>query len=684
MKSGTDVVSADILYFYAFIEYLIGSIVLIRTSWSEFYTLARPLAITFWNSPLSYYPPPWKNFGKVIAMSDTSYFWFASFYNIFAAQTCLEDLSYEPLHSASEIRLLELNKGHSIEPIQCTIRHVSLDNSPGKYMALSYTWGSTEDRRYIACNGKRLSITANLYSALYKFRLADVSVTFWIDAICINQLDVAERESQVRMMRRIYRQAELVVVDLGDAAEGAELIPSLLSKIVKLRNHYGEDQIVPHLLFEEFGLPSAKAPDWNALALLLCRPWFRRVWIIQECALAQDLSMMYGNTVLSWSDLYWALSWLNEQGRFAHIATLGDLFPNGRSVALTGSKNFCKIARIRSGIQRQKPEAISRCLAYVRTFEATDPRDKAYGLLGLVLDVDEFGFQVIYSGTETLENVYFRLAQALVKNGYAYDVLLFAGSYSLLGNPSWVPNWSREQEHVPFSHTRVGENPTYYAGGMEKISATVMKNGRELAVCGNLFDEILLLGDTHHGSSWKEGEGTSPIMNWEAQTKTLVDKLSDYPTCEPVFDVYRRVLVANQDSYGNKASASYIENYESTLRMYQIYEDVKSSEKGGPPLKVDEEEIISIHKSIMDYGLRIALCASERKLCVTKKGYIGLVHDDVIEGDSICVFVGAGVPFVLRECGDGYKLYNDCYIHGIMEGEVIEMQDTAIQDIIIR
>ena len=199
-------------------------------------------------------------------------FWIATFSNIITAQAYLEDLSYESLRGTSEIRLLELHHGLPFEPIQCTMKHVSLDDYPRKYYALSYTWGSTEDRRYIACNGKRLSVTANLYSALYKFRSIDENVYFWVDAICINQLDRPERESQVHMMRRIYQQAELVVVDLGNAAEGEELVPSLLSKIVRLRNKYGMDQIVTESFFDNFGLPLAEAPDWKALALLLCRP----------------------------------------------------------------------------------------------------------------------------------------------------------------------------------------------------------------------------------------------------------------------------------------------------------------------------------------------------------------------------------------------------------------------------
>ena len=174
-----------------------------------------------------------------------------------------------------------------------------------------------------------------------------------------------------------------------------------------------------------------------------------------------------------------------------------------------------------------------------------------------------------------------------------------------MGIPSWVPNWSCEQHHLPFSYNHEEENPIYYAGGVEKLSATIMENSRELAVRGSPFDEILVLGETYHGSSQNAGEGTNPIKYWEARTKMLVDELPNYPTGEPIFDVYRTVLVANQDTDGNKASASYIEDYEHTLRLYQFYEQVKNSEQGGPPFEVNMKEYAFLAKQVMGHGFRM-------------------------------------------------------------------------------
>ena len=286
--------------------------------------------------------------------------------------------------------------------------------------------------------------------------------------------------------------------------------------------------------------------------------------------------MTYGNTSISASDLYFALDWLNAHGRSSHIAPFGDRFPDGSSVVVRASRNFWIIISIRNNIHFQTPRPFIKYLPFVRTFEASDLRDTVYGLLGLVTDVDDFGFEVIYSDEETLENVYIRLAIALIKCGYAYEVLLYASSkVSSIDVPSWVPDWSCQQTETLFVQINDEGNTFYHAGGIKKPSVVIMKNNRELAMRGSLVDNIHSLGDTIDSSSWKRGDGATHIRRWEARARMFIDSLSSYPTGESIYDVYRRVLVANQDNqdnHGNKASASYIKNHERMLMTFQLEE----------------------------------------------------------------------------------------------------------------
>jgi hypothetical protein len=83
--------------------------------------------------------------------------------------------------------------------------------------ALSYAWGDHNDRVDISVNVHTLSVTRNLYNALRCFR-KDKTMTsswIWVDSICINQADVAERGEQVKLMRHIYFEVRLVHVWLG-------------------------------------------------------------------------------------------------------------------------------------------------------------------------------------------------------------------------------------------------------------------------------------------------------------------------------------------------------------------------------------------------------------------------------------------------------------------------------------
>lgn len=74
-----------------------------------------------------------------------------------------------------------------------------------------------------------------------------------------------------------------------------------------------------------------------------------------------------------------------------------------------------------------------------------------------------------------------------------------------------------------------------------------------------------------------------------------------------------------------------------------------------------------------------------RKLCVTSRRYLGWVSEGVVTGDIVCIFAGATVQFLLRPDGNWhYQILGDCYIQGIMYGEVLAMDGlsnkTSISD----
>jgi hypothetical protein len=133
-----------------------------------------------------------------------------------------------------EIRLLELFPGSSEETVTATLSTVSLDASPPpRYEALSYVWGDPTIRREIQISspGFAMSFTigVSLEEALIRMRFPDRNRTLWVDAICINQEDIEERESQVSIMGRIYSESAQVLVWLGLEEPSDEAALSLIN-----------------------------------------------------------------------------------------------------------------------------------------------------------------------------------------------------------------------------------------------------------------------------------------------------------------------------------------------------------------------------------------------------------------------------------------------------------------------
>ncbi|KAF2851620.1 HET-domain-containing protein, partial [Plenodomus tracheiphilus IPT5] len=122
------------------------------------------------------------------------------------------NLGYDASHSF--IRLVDLSPGSNDEELYCHIRHSPLKNGI-KYEALSYTWGSPDRVHKIQCGEDYLQITITLKEALLALRLPGKRRTLWIDQLCINQEDIQERNSQVKIMHLIYKHASRTVIFLG-------------------------------------------------------------------------------------------------------------------------------------------------------------------------------------------------------------------------------------------------------------------------------------------------------------------------------------------------------------------------------------------------------------------------------------------------------------------------------------
>ncbi|KAF2805780.1 HET-domain-containing protein, partial [Mytilinidion resinicola] len=273
------------------------------------------------------------------------------------------------------IRLLRLLPSKdATAAIKCQLFNYSLapDIKSHRYEALSYVWGDENTTIPVFIDGYVLSVKANLHAALVHLRDRSFERILWVDALCINQENVNEKEQQIPFMARIYHQASRVVVWLGEAANSSSLA---LEKIRDAGGKKSEDSPNNDLIRQD-------SPNNDlireAILALLQRPWFRRIWILQEVGVARHILIMCGATEIdghafclgvdSLKDLYKARAGLQSLIRSVTYLIKGAIF------------------RPSYGLDRASQEPLGQLIDTYHTHEATNRHDKVYALLGMTSD----------------------------------------------------------------------------------------------------------------------------------------------------------------------------------------------------------------------------------------------------------------------------------------------------------
>ncbi|KAK1761582.1 heterokaryon incompatibility protein-domain-containing protein, partial [Echria macrotheca] len=306
---------------------------------------------------------------------------------------------YEKLGQSS-IRLLHIRAGDFSDELVCELVQEDINQFP-VYDAISYTWaddsGDRSCTKSILLSGQIFKVTTSCHLALQRARLHD-TLTVWIDAVCINQTDNAERSHQVQLMARIYARARRVLVYIGE-----------------------EDNRSSSLILQ---LGEGKLEPWNfaEVTALLARPYFWRVWVLQEIALAKSAILLCGDVSIPWQDF---ARLVQELPSFTEMA----LRINGIPLALSF------VVRALRGV-----EELPRLLDLSSFCEATEPRDKVYALLGLATGTEGYGFFPDYDAD--LETVYTRTAM-LTATSCGVMALLSRAVCRRTVSPSlpWVPDW---------------------------------------------------------------------------------------------------------------------------------------------------------------------------------------------------------------------------------------------------
>ncbi|KAI9642044.1 hypothetical protein NHQ30_009915 [Ciborinia camelliae] len=295
--------------------------------------------------------------------------------------------SYKPLNiDREEIRLLLLPCAGSRSETYEFI-HVSLLTNI-KYEALSYAWGDLPANKTITIDHTDYYVRDNLFAALEALQLRSRRRHLWVDAVCINQEDFDERNEQVALMSQIYAKADEVIVWLGKAGRdywGAMVLLDSLgnpkTSTKELKRSISEHAAVAHVKL------------WTELSLLCHRPYWQRLWIIQEVVLASKIKAHCSSLIFDWERLDWLFRRMNTIQETATSLYIGTSLAGG------GDKGYFSLLQTLEGIRNSVPsrlskrrqeikERVSLLELFLTHSEAlcTDQRDRFFGLYSLAKD----------------------------------------------------------------------------------------------------------------------------------------------------------------------------------------------------------------------------------------------------------------------------------------------------------
>jgi len=280
----------------------------------------------------------------------------------------------------------------------------------------------------------------------------------WIDAICIDQSNLDERASQVKIMKDIYHNAAYVIVWLGEEDQDTDMAASTISKLVSSAQRYANSDLIPYRNYtpeecKDRSLPYISQEDWNALAKLFLRQWFRRLWVVQEAVFAKGIAMYCGSKQIRWTDLEIVVEVINARARnIGHDPSV--IFVPLNEVGSGVEYYFWHISSLRVNAWEllEAPESesssefrLQRLTLLLHPFRVTDPRDKIYALMSLAALNSNESLAIHPDYTISAAQCFARFTKLLLTDQETLSPLTFVQDASLkelAGLPSWVPDFS--------------------------------------------------------------------------------------------------------------------------------------------------------------------------------------------------------------------------------------------------
>jgi hypothetical protein len=611
--------------------------------------------------------------------------------------------AYVPLDPvAKEIRLIVLHASEDPnETVKIHLAHAPMKTDVG-YQAISYTWGKNEATKDIIVTGQLFAVTESLERFLRVIRGPKNPVVLWIDAICIDQSNIFERDRQLPRMAAIYDTAAFVLASLGDMDKDAELAMRLIPKLQMPMLRWKEEE-------KRWDVGAAGEFSQGELARLclatyrfLTRPYFRRVWILQEIAWATNPVAICGSDRgFSFDEMDHAAR--NLQDLIEYDSELAEIMQKAagesqpvqlddldyirkmwyfRHIMSSGNGTAVMYAQVNMDFLGVSPACagLLESLILARGSQATEPLDKLFGLWNLAADGKGLDFEMTY--TDSLPVSFTKCARAWMLQHKSLDIIAAAecdprSAEFYESAPSWCPDWSASP--TTSSMVRRDFIPRRLMMAMDAL------NGPLYSADGGIkpddFDDDLFSFD-----------GDTLLC-----TGIVLDKLNGFISAvEPgqAFPVFAHVT---SQVYGDPKEPNPYEAYRQAL-FAMCVGDVPSTwplrpkeegefDEDAPHkrYKGNRDTARHFYRYVTDIGSMEAWTVLKkvlrgRVLGFTSKGYMCLLphwvlgsHEAKEPGWVLAVLAGCSTPVALRQREDGtYKMAGSVFVQGWMEGEFIK------------
>jgi len=620
------------------------------------------------------------------------------------------------------------------------------------YEALSYCWGDLSERVPITLNGSIHFVTKNLHKALQHLRSQSRMKTMWIDALCINQDDLKEREHQVKLMGDIYMRAQRVLVWLGSEDDDTHLAFWFFQQIdheddldgvypktnkpgtsLRYRHDIPDSAHQPEVQDDRdfHGVPSEVVAS---VYRVLDKPWWHRVWVIQEFAFAREIFFLCGRFLSS----EYALKRCYDITIEETSRTTGrrDLLDEG-VLAAGVFADRASLFQVRAAVQAGAKLSLLELLIQFRTFKATDARDKVYSLLNL-MEPEPYQGGILVDYGISVEECYRQVAATLLLHNTPYDLLNVYNGATIAADasfPSWVPDW---REQTKFLYLPIIRPSTLVRELHRAVDSRLdfkcshranrrpsLKDDRTLSVSGLVLDEIteltepctaladLFLGlpfeghkvrttATSNGSAYAPawfvswywflrgcyyiGGWCETLLHWEALAQRTVsltgpnDLLAFCTTLcgaripdDEVLGHYQQlmhVLRRTRLVYYLRAFG---------VHKLRVFYWVFTGFALASVTFLDRYFEYQVYKN----PLVTSNCLiHHRRLGRTSKGFLVLVPEKGAIGDSVVLVDAGRTPCILRPSKHGWLLVGEAYVHGVMFGEAWDERKVESIDLI--